>query len=205
MLDSFDDYKSIIDNNVINFDYLYSGDVISSMKSSYSEIKDINSTSPRFIISAIDDIYLKSIEYMKSISDELIIVSSGDKSINSYIKMIDYDIIKNYKYAFTSKVKDGNVNNVFPSYFYKITHLYQIEFYKLLDDGKDVIIYLCDKPIQSLVYSLHNMKYEILPLNGGYHHKMVYDFYECDFNSLKVHFKDISSIRNEKLEVLLDE
>ena len=75
MRESFGEYKKTIESNLVNFTYLYDGDVKSSNKESYSEICSHNNTSPSVIINCIIDIYNLSINKMISQSIDYVIPS----------------------------------------------------------------------------------------------------------------------------------
>jgi hypothetical protein len=59
--ESFEEYKKTIEDNLINFTYLYDGDVIDSEIRYYEEIRNNNKVSPNFIINFIKKIYDESI------------------------------------------------------------------------------------------------------------------------------------------------
>ena len=62
-----------------------------------------------------------------------------------------------------------------------------------------------NKPIQSLVWSLQNMTYDIEDDYGVYKHTVNYKFYHCDYNSTVVHVKNTSKLRDEKIDSLLND
>jgi hypothetical protein len=62
--ESFNEYKSVIESNVIPFTYLYDGDVLSSSDETYTSYINNSNVSPKFIIECIKDIYSKSIDIM---------------------------------------------------------------------------------------------------------------------------------------------
>jgi hypothetical protein len=80
---------------------------------------------------------------------------------------------------------------------------YDLYYSPLIEDsGDEIVLYISDASIQSLVYTIQNMEYEII---GGQkkNHTIKYPFYECDFNSYKISIKDISKIRDEKIDSIL--
>ena len=68
----------------MSISYLYNGDVISSVDSQYTEIKNSPLTSPSFIINSIVNIYQESFDIVKNKSKEFVIpeesiIGIGDK------------------------------------------------------------------------------------------------------------------------------
>jgi hypothetical protein len=229
MRESFDEYKSTIETNVMNITYLYDGDVISSVNGSYSEILSHNRSSTLPIVNCISDIYNKSIYSMmnksveKNISirdiDKLDVVPSNtDDNIFYYIdKLKDNNF--NPLYVFCSEnsrklfgITRNNISNrPFPSYFYDI-HKYHSQNYSLYicpllrDNENESHVYVTNKSIQSLVYSIQNMDYVVEDFgNGSYKHTIHYKLYDCDFTCYKLNIKSISRLREDKINKLLSE
>ena len=73
MRESFSEYKKVLEQNLMKVSHLYNGDVISSIDSQYTEIKNSPLTSPSFIINSIVKIYQESIDIMIGKSKEYII------------------------------------------------------------------------------------------------------------------------------------
>jgi len=229
MRESFDEYKSTIESNIINFTYLYDGDVLFSKKDSYSEIVSHDRTSPLPIINCISDIYDKSIKSMMDRSIEKVIgikdntilniPGNTDDNIFYYIDELKSKT-NNFKplYVFCSEnsrklfgiTKKMAINKPFPSHLYDI-HKYHSQSYDLylaplIDDNEDEFhVYVSDKSIQSLVYSIQNMEYDIEKVDNGYKHTIYYKLYECDFTCYKLIIKDISQIREDKINQLLND
>jgi len=109
----------------------------------------------------------------------------------------------------------------FPGYFYRLTKLTGIHtdvFYSpLVEDTEDeLVLYAVDKSFQSLVYSIQNMDYKVnivneddIKNNKPYHeiewkHTIEYKLYDCKFNSVKVRIKNISKMRDDKINEILN-
>jgi len=215
MKESFDEYRNIIESNIMSISYLYSGDVISSSDDFYRSFISHKKTSPKFIIDAFDYIYEKSIKSM--ISKSIEIVKSIDfNKIDVNVYWLE-DILASLcvdnsnfipKYVFISDLKKlgivkNNNKKPFPEYFYDIKNLKNdCKLYKsnlLGGDIEDIVIYVVDKPIQSLVYSIQNMSYSINKNN----HTLEYKFYECDYLSYKLVIKDVKKMRDDKINSIL--
>jgi hypothetical protein len=212
MKETFDEYKETIERNLIKFSYLYDGDVISSTTEEYKEDIDNQTVSPSFIIRTFNHIYKKSFERMMSNSKEISIshdLSKLDLDGDKIFSIID-DLKIKPLYIFCSeqsKKRFGIIKSnsgPFPDYFYNIKTIYNknydLYYSPLIEESNDeLILYISDSSMQSLVYSIQNMEYRINKKN----HTIKYPFYECDFNSYKISIKDISKIRDEKIDSIL--
>lgn len=217
MRESFNEYKKTLEPNLMKFDYLYSGDAISSTDSSFSELKNNNIMSPLFIIKTINNIYEESINNMINKSKSIIINKSNiNMPILKEVKKLGIDTY----YAFCGKNAINDLFNavstceksaVFPHYFYKI-YLINNVFYSplIIEEEETSIIYVTDAAIQSLVYSIQNMDYIIekdnIDINGSnyWKHTINYKLFDCNFNSYKIIIKDISKVRDDKIKEILN-
>lgn len=220
MKESFDEYKQTIESNLINFTYLYDGDVISSNHIKYSKniesTVNNNSISPLFIIDSFDYVYAKSFENLIKKSEEISIqfdFSMDELNINDILAMVDKLEIKAL-YVFCSiklksKITERFSSGPFPLYFYSIKNIhdknYDLYYSPFIKEDKDeIVLYVTDKSIQSLVYSIQNMNYYIETFDGNIKkHTLDIPIYDCDFKSYKVSIKNISKIRNERIESIL--
>jgi hypothetical protein len=221
MLKPFYGYKKIIENNLLSLSYLYSGDVISSINSSYKEELPIDSTLPkkfikwRFIINSLDSMRKWSIENMiNNTNMEIISVLDFEKLDMNGLWL--EDLVNNLNIeSFTPKfifinstkylgiVKD-NGGRPLPEYFYQqgVRKSKDLEIYKIsiIDEiDEQIVIYITDKPIQSLVYVLQNMEYTV----SDNIHKMTYNLYNCDYRCYKITVKNIIKMRDDKISQLL--
>jgi len=219
--ESFDEYKKTIESNISNISFLYNGDVLSSTNSSYSQFKSSQSTSPSFIISTIENIYNESFKMMvdKSkiiiISKESIKLSVGGKG--NIIDVIMGELKLKPTYIFTSEkskklfttVRMLDKTRSFPGYFYKIDSYNNLNlelFHSpLIEEVEgESIMYLVDSGIQSLVYSIQNMTYDIEEVEDKWKHTINYSLYDCDFKSYKLIIKDLIKMREYKINQLLN-
>ena len=206
--------------------YLYDGDVISSVDESYTEIKKKSQTSPKFIINTIVEIYNQSFNKMISKSKEFLIPEESLSALDNILDKIT-DLGINPLYIFTSKkgaklfqfipprlanqprVPKQGVNKPFPEYFYHIEKFIGLNlsiYYSPLVDEFDgeTVLFITDKSIQSLVYSIQNMNYKVDKDKNNYLHTLDYKLYECDYNSYKITIKNISKMRQDKINQILD-
>ena len=71
------------------------------------------------------------------------------------------------------------------------------------DSEDDCHFYLVDKPIQSMVWSLQNMTYDI---NKGFSsnlHSIKLPIYNCDYSSLRIRVINTQKLREEKINSIL--
>lgn len=222
MRESFTEYKKTLEQNLMNISYLYNGDVISSADSCYIEIKNSPLTSPSFIINSISNIYQESIDIMINKSKEFIIplesLNDVGKDVNMFDKISELGIKPLYIFCSDKSRKLFGISksktntSAFPSYFYPIDKYIGINvdvFYSPLikDDDDELILYVVDRSIQSLVYSIQNMDYKIEQNdkdNIEWKHTMEYNLYDCRFNSYRLSVKNLSKLRNDKINKILN-
>ena len=204
----------------MNISYLYNGDVISSIDSHYTEVKNSPLTSPSFIINSIINIYQESFDIMISKSKEFVIPL---ESLGDFRQEVIFDRINELGikpvYIFCSDkgkklfgiTKSPGTTSAFPSYFYNIDrypHInLEIFFSPLIKDEDESILYVVDNSIQSLVYSIQNMDYKIEPNddnNTEWKHTMIYNLYDCRFNSYKLSIRNVSRLRHDKINKILN-
>lgn len=220
MRESFSEYKKTLDQVLSNIDYLYSGDVISSFEKDYQEVRKSPLTSPTFIINSIVNIYNESLKNMFDRSSEVVIPK---ESINDETNLIDlittkigYDpgfiFCSDSTKRFFSNSKISKSINSLPSYFYSIDRFVGINlnvYYSpiIKENEGEQIIYATDRSIQSLVYSIQNMDYLIEKVdddNSNWSHKIVYSFFNCKFKSTKIVIRNVSTIRQSKINEILN-
>jgi hypothetical protein len=145
------------------------------------------------------------------------IIGIGDKG-NIFDKIYELGIKSNYifcsdkgKKLFGPILKSSSTS-AFPYYFYSIDKVIGINveiFYSPLinEDDDEIILYVTDGSIQSLVYSIQNMDYKIEQNdkdNIEWKHTMFYNLYDCRFNSYKLSIRNVSRLRNDKINKILD-
>lgn len=206
----------------MNISYLYNGDVISSVDSQYTEIKNSPLTSPSFIINSITNIYQESFDMMISKSKEFVIplesIGALGKQGNLFDRISELGIKPVYIFCSDKGkklfgiTKNTGTTSAFPSYFYNIDkypHINLEIFYTPLikDDDEESILYVVDNSIQSLVYSIQNMYYKIDANDNDnieWKHTMIYNLYDCRFNSYKLSIRNVSRLRHDKINKILN-
>jgi hypothetical protein len=219
--ESFTEYKKTLEQNLMNISYLYNGDVVSSIDSQYTEIKNSPLTSPSFIINSIVNIYQQSFNIMIDRSKDFVI---PEESLGDFRQEVIFDRITELGikpvYIFCSDkskkifgiTKNPGTTSAFPPYFYNIDkypHInLEILYSPLISEEDDeLILYAIDNSIQSLVYSIQNMDYKIEPndeTNSEWRHTMFYNLYDCRFNSYRLSIRNVSRLRNDKINKILD-
>jgi hypothetical protein len=223
MKESFYNYKKTIESNLSKFTYLYDGDVISSKILSKTSLLNNDGVSPKFIIECIDDIYRMSIDTMINNSIEHNIPMTLDhfksditKIISeienlNFVKFKPYNIfISKNSFDIFSKLFNQKSNRPFPIHFYKLTEwidrgLVLYHSPNIIDSNDELNIFITNKSIQSLVYTVQNMEYKVIVDNKEYKHVITYPFYNCDFICYKLVIKDIDKKRDDKINKILNE
>lgn len=213
----------------MNISYLYSGDILSSNDLSYTEIKGSPLTSPTFIINGISNIYNQSFEVMISKSKTLIIPEESIKGIGTSGNIFDkiFELGIKPVYIFCSdkgkklfgNILKSNSTSALPSYFYSIDSYVglNLEIFcspLVYEDDDELVLYITDAPIQSLVYSIQNMDYTVDPTSdiegfipnipNKWKHTIFYKLYDCKFNSYKISVRNLSRLRDDKINKILN-
>jgi hypothetical protein len=217
--ESFSEYKKTLESNLLNISYLYDGDIISSIDSDFTEIKTTPLTSPTFIVNTIINIYNQSIDKMFKKSIEYVIPKESITEKNIFDRLLELKIDPVYIFCsdkskkLFSGSKSSSSTSAFPNYFYRLDKYIGLNvdlFYcPLISEEEDEsIFYITDSSIQSLVYGIQNMDYEIYTDNNSnseWIHKMTYNLYDCMFNYYKIVVKNVSKIRQDKINSILND
>jgi hypothetical protein len=219
-MESFNEYKKTLDIALMNIDYLYSGDINSTLSlNSYSEIKTNQLTSPSFIQNCIKKIYKESFNIVKNKCKEVIIPNIGSPpKIKNIFSKIDSVLVNPNRYIFASKSSYNYIgfdsfkidnSRGLPGYLYHLTKIVEAKstiYYspEVEEEDDAFILYATDQPFQSIVYSLQNMEYKISQIDDNtWDHKIFYTLYDCKFSSVKIIIKNIIQIRDEKIKEIL--
>jgi len=220
-VETFDKYVKTLDDFLVNIDFIYAGDVISSSNKKFYEKIRHSSFSLSLIRNIIIEIYNSSVKKMIEESEEIII--HRDSFIDIY-DLMDKKPIVNSKILFYSNnsnlnlnlgshiIESDEVDRFLPSYFIRrfklMSHNKEVSAYycpEIHDDLDDCHFYLVDKPIQSMVWALQNLDYKI---NKGFstnEHIVTIPFYNCDFKSYKVKVVNTQKLRNDKINSILND
>lgn len=234
---TFNDYKTKLEEELIDSGFLYSGDVLSGQFYKNKVITEFGDISHDFITKNLLDIYKFSFEKMKSKSKELVFVESETLDLISVFDQIWSQLLsqnylnfpgflffsnnsKSYFKDFRQLLHFQNQKKLLPQLFYKDSELTYRDnkitnFHSPLiqDETNDIEFYLCDKPIQSLVWGLQNMTYQIDDEFGNnsyrdnflktYLHEMAWVLYDCDYLSWKIRIVNSQKIRQQKIDLIL--
>jgi hypothetical protein len=213
---NFDDLKKKIENILVNISFLYSGDVIKSNSYQFTKTSSMEFVSPIFVLESIVEIYKLSMQRLMENSEEIVFAK---ESVDDYLELLQDKIKLKPRFVFTTprsskllcKVQQKNPGRFFPDYFYeieKITGL-NLSIYispEINEQDDSLVIYVTDAPIQSFVYIINNMNYTITnDEEERWIHKIDFNYYDCRFNCKKIVIKNISKIRNEKINKLLND
>ncbi len=215
----FSDYKKTLEDLLQNKSFLYSGDVISSEERVMSIVAKHTTFSPELMKNVFMDIYNDSIIQMSEKSDECFVSSKEFKDIYQLIELnqnnsnyLFYSINSNLSLKLASRLEEEVAPQFLPSYFNEriklMSHNSSVSAYfcPIIKDSIDEYeIFITDNPIQSLVWSLQNMTYDIVSEGDMNKHIVKYRFYNCDYKSTKFIIRSINKIRDKKLNNLLND
>lgn len=215
---AFDNFKKSLEDFLQTIEFIYAGDVISSVDKSYSKKLKHLSFSAEFMKEIMIDVYNQSFKKMIENSKEIVIDRNNFTDIHNLIN----ELSLNPKILFFSSHSNKNLNlghstldksddKLFlPHYF---TRKFKLMAYgtdvsafisPLIEDTEDDChFYLIDKPIQSMVWSLQNMTYD---MNRGFSsndHFIKLPVYDCDYNAVKIRVINTQKLREEKINSIL--
>jgi hypothetical protein len=215
-----DNYKKTLEDFLQKIDFIYSGDVISSVDKSYYQKIKHSSFSAGLIKDMMIDIYNFSFEQMLQKSKETIIHRNNFSDIYELInkipinpKIIFYSINSNLNLNLGSHVLESDDDKGFlPSYFTRrfklMSHGVEVSAYyspKIEDDIDDCCFYLTDRPIQSMVWSLQNMNYVINKGFSSNEHSIKIPIYNCDYKVYKIRVVNTQKLREDKINLILND
>ncbi len=215
----FSDYKKSLEDLLQNISFLYSGDVKSSEDRVISRNLKHRSFSADLMKLVLIDIYQDSISYLVENSNKVSVSLMNFEGVHQLFNLFTNTNTKSPSFLFyrndihlPQSLKMVSDNNFLPDYFYSkdvilsandnVMCYFSPVIKDELDDSQIIVV---DGPIQSLVWTLQNMTYEIKECVDGYEHIVNYKFYYCDFNSTVYHIKDVHKLREEKINTLLND
>lgn len=208
-----------LDDLLSKVDFIYSGDVIKSNQMKWVKNLPHQSFSSKFLLEIINDIYEWSFNKMIENSDELIvhnsfdnplsidILSSTDLGINPSIMFCSGNIFSKLNIQLSFPFSGLNNTSYLEDHFklkfkYLINNSEVSSYYSPLisDNIDDSSIYFVDNPIQSMVWSLQNMTYDIKDGN----HIIEMPIYDCSYKAVHVRIVDTQKIREIKINSILE-
>jgi hypothetical protein len=221
MSKGFDNYKKALEDFLQKIEFIYSGDVISSTEKSYIGKLKHSSFSADLIRNALVDIYDTSFNMMVESSKEIIIHRNNFLDIYDFMnkipivpKIMFYSKNSNLNLNFgghlleSEDFREGYLPNYFSRRFKLMSFGMEVSaFYspKIEDDIDDCCFYLVDKPIQSMVWALQNMSYTLKRGLSSNEHLIKIPIYNCDYEVYKIRVVDTQKIRDQKINILLNE
>jgi hypothetical protein len=219
-MNDFEYHKTTLENFLQKVDFIYSGDVISSVEMKFNRSLNHNSFSASFIKEIIIDVYKKSFNKMIEKSEEIIVNRNSFHDIYDFMdsiplipKILFYSKNSNLNLKLGSHLLEeedgkGYLPNYFNRRFKFLSYGKEVSAYyspKIEDDIDDCHFYLVDKPIQSMVWSLQNMIYDIEfgPISNN--HMIKLPIYDCDFMAYKIRVVDTQKLRNNKINLILND
>lgn len=208
IMKDFLDYKDLLEKELIDVSCLYSGDVINTENNEVSKLIGSNTFDKSFVNSVLVLIYEKSIEKMFEKSEVKIIRDDGLNKLDDIIPNFSVRnrmtfVNKKYKKRLLVGITQEKNKKILPSYFYHLSEHNDFYYSPLIDKSTyEDVLYIVQNPIQAFVYSLQNMEYIIEEKGDIILHTIKYNFYDCDYKSLKIIIRDLQKYRNAKLKCL---
>lgn len=214
------DYKKTLEDFLQKIDFIYSGDVLSSVDKTYVQKLKQSSFSANLCKDMMIDIYNWSFNNMISNSKEVIIHRSNFIDVYDLIdkmtinpKILFYSQNSNLNLSLGSHVlenEDGNgyLPNYFTRRFKLMSQGVEVSAYysPLIDDTvDDCRFYLVDRPIQSMVWSLQNMNYSINRSFSSNEHVVKIPIYNCDYQSYRIRVVNTQKLREDKINSILND
>lgn len=218
-MDQFEKHKKNLEDFLQGINFIYSGDVINSVDKTYRQKLNQSSFSANLFKDIMVDVYNWSFEQMKINSKEIIIhinnfsdVYELMDSISINPKILFYSQNSNMNLKLGNHLSeledDGHI--YLPSYFNRRFKLMSFGkevsayFSPLIeDDIDDCHFYLIDRPIQSMVWSLQNMRYYIKDTFKNNECVIEMPIYNCDFQSYKIRVVNTQKLREDKINSIL--
>lgn len=214
------DYKKTLEDLLQKIDFIYSGDVLSSIDKTYAQKFKHSSFSANLCKDMMIDIYNLSFNQMMIKSKEVIIHR------NNFLDV--YDLMNNLKinpkiifYSNNSNMnlqlgghlsetedEQGYLPNYFNRRFKLMSYGREVSAYyspKIDDNVDDCHFYLVDRPIQSMVWSLQNMNYSINRSFSSNEHVIKIPIYNCDYDVYKIRVVNTQKLREDKINSILDD
>lgn len=222
-MSQFEEYKKSLENYLMELDYLYSGDVVSSQEKSLVVKSQSLIFSPEVVAKALKEIYDYSIKNLNSNSTEIVIKREDFRDVRDLYQKLGFSPTS----MFFSKNSDSSLHlsgvnplnipnhitksGLIPDYFqmqYKMGgmgHEVKCYYSPVIDDSvDDCHIYLVSKGIQSFVWILQNMTYSINRGFSSNEHLIRFPIYNCDFQSIRIRVVNTQKIREKKISQILD-
>ena len=201
-----------LEDMIEHIDFFYAGDVIKSINKVYTKQLNHSSFPASMFRDIFVDIYNWSFNKMMEKSKDIIISQNDFSDISNLIKSQPDSKLAFYSQNHISELKKSKLispstinSGYLPSYFKRSFFEGDVSAYYsplIEDDMSDYHIYLVDKPIQSMVWSLQNISHYI---DKDFTHHIEMPIYECDYNSLRIRVVDTQKLRNDKINSILND
>ena len=223
MKESFEEYKKTLEKALVNSPFLYSGDVSKLDKTIlYSEDMSNDLMSPDFIVRSFSEIYKETIKNFFSKEYNSVVSNLDAMSLSKTLNNIParFMIAPISSYNAISTMWDTEKYHPFPDYFYPINKLSmnslinkpiklhyspQIGYYNVPEELEGSYrFWAIDRPIQSLLWTIQNMEYQIDKSDDGWRHTMALPIYDCQYDVLHIKLRDIQKFRNKLIGEIID-
>lgn len=217
---SLNNFRSLLEEQLESTEFIYAGDVIDSTTSLFSKSIEGHRFSPDLVTEMLTGVYNQSFQHMADNCSEMVIDRRNFKDLYRVIEELSWSptiLFFSTREGLNLELEGElppDSGSFIPPYFSK---KYQLRVSSLALNGpKDLeisaffsplikesatesVFYLVDRPIQSLVWSLQNMEYQI----GIEQHILSLPVYRCNFQALKIRVVDTQRLRNNKINTVI--
>lgn len=217
---NLNNYRLLLEEQLESTEFIYAGDVIDSTTSLFSQSIEGHGFSPDLVTEMLTGVYNQSFQDMVDNCSEMIINRRDFKDLYSVIEELSWTptiLFFSTREGLNLELEAElvpNLDNFIPPYFSK---KYQLRVSSLAPNGTrdleisaffsplikesatESVFYLVDSPIQSLVWSLQNMEYQI----GIEQHILSLPVYRCNFQALKIRVVDTQRLRDNKINTVI--
>lgn len=213
---NLNNFKTLLEGQLEQTEFIYAGDVIDSTTSLFSQSIEGHGFSPDLVTEMLTGVYNQSFQDMVDNCSEMTINRRDFKDLYSLIEELSWTptiLFFSTREGLNLELEGElppNSGSFIPPYFSK---RYQLRVSSLALNGPrdleisaffsplikesatESVFYLVDRPIQSLVWSLQNLEYQIEPNQ----HLISLPVYRCNFQALKIRVVDAQKLRDNKI------
>lgn len=213
---NLNNFKTLLEGQLEQTEFIYAGDVIDSTTSLFSQSIEGHEFSPDLVTEMLTEVYNQSFQDMVDNCSEITINRRDFKDLYNVIEELSWTptiLFFSTREGLNLELEGelvANLDDFIPPYFSK---RYQLRVSSLALNGRrdleisaffspligesatESVFYLVDRPIQSLVWSLQNLEYQIEPNQ----HLITLPVYRCNFQALKIRVVDTQKLRDNKI------
>ena len=216
-MNDFQSHKRVLESQLIETPFLYSGDVIKSHQFNKHLITDTDSYQQKLVNLQIENIHNWSFSQMQIKSVDIKIEKTFEITIDDVISKIPNHcnfmfFSNNFIFEFLEQYS-GHLQSEIDCVFDQFSKTFKLNLLGreisafqsplIKDSPKQLVVYFTDKPIQSFVWISQNMNYDISFNQSEYKHTVSYPVYQCDYLAYRAVISDRQYLRQQKINQIL--